>query len=274
MRHSALFRPETPNEFPKLQRLYEMAKQDFWDESTVIDWDRPLDLPLERRRPLAKILSIVYYGERAALEVAAQLIGLVEDEECKFVLAAQVIEEAKHVSVFRRLLGRLDQIHPVNLWSRLVLEDLVRTRDPVAKMIGMQLIVENFANHLFKHLQDVVPDEHVREVLSYVQRDEKKHTGLAALYLPTLLAGVPRWRLPMILARQAFWSTCLERSVYAHRREAAILGIDLHDAMIKGIASQERLVEQIGSARGIWRSKLLEKLTLRNYERLQRQATK
>lgn len=266
MLRSDLFRPETPNQFPKLQRLFEMAKEDFWNDSTVIDWERPLELPTERRRPLAKILSIVYYGERAALEVAAQLIGMVEDEECKFVLAAQVIEEAKHVSVFRRLLSRLDQIHPVNLWSRLVLEDLVRTKSPVAKMVGMQLIVENFANHLFHHLRGAVPDPHVREVLSYVERDEKKHTGLAALYLPTVLPKVPRWELPLLLGRQLYWSACLERTVHAHRREAAALGIDLHAAMVKGIRSQEKLIAQIGS-RGIWRSKLLERLTLRQYER-------
>ena len=60
---------------------------------------------------MAKMLSLIYYGERAALEVSAQLVPLVDDEQAKFVLACQVIEEAKHVSAFRRLLKKLDR-HP------------------------------------------------------------------------------------------------------------------------------------------------------------------
>src|SRR5436190_23986557 len=95
---SGLFRADVKNDNPRLERLFEQAKQDFWNESTVIDWSRDFVLPKAQRRPLARILSIIYYGERAALEVSAQLLGMVEDEQAKFVLAAQVIEEAKHVS--------------------------------------------------------------------------------------------------------------------------------------------------------------------------------
>src|SRR5688500_9351169 len=152
MTPDVLFSAVSRNDFPRLERLFEMAKQDFWNESTVIDWERPLELPHEMRAPLARILSVVYYGERAALEVASQLLHMVDDEQAKFALAAQVIEEAKHVSVFRRLLGKLDRIYPVTPWSRRVLSDLVRVRSAPAKLIGMQLIVENFANHLFHYL--------------------------------------------------------------------------------------------------------------------------
>lgn len=258
----SLFRPDTSNDFPRLERLFEMAKNDFWNESTVIDWDRPLELPQEMRTPLARILSIVYYGERAALEVASQLIPMVDDEQCKFALAAQVIEEAKHVSVFRRLLTKLDRIHPVNFWSRRVLTDLVRTRSATAKLIGMQLIVENFANHLFHFLAKVVPDPHVKEVLRYVERDEKKHTGLAAIYLPRVLGGLRPWEIPYIKAKQMYWGFCLERTTYAHRHEAAALGIDLYDAMQKVLAGQDRIVSEMGTRRGIWKNRMLERISL------------
>jgi rubrerythrin len=250
-----------------------MAKKDFWDESTVIDWSRPLELPVPMREPLARILSIVYYGERAALEVASQLIPMVDDEQCKFALAAQVIEEAKHVSVFRRLLQKLDRIHPANRWSRMVLGDLVRTRSPAAKLVGMQLLVENFANHLFHFLGKAIPDPHVKEVLTYVERDEKKHTGLAAIYLPTVLARLHAWEVPYIKAKQMYWGFCLERTTYAHREDAAALGIDLHDAMTKVLSSQDRLVASMGTRRGIWKSATLERLSLAGFARFQRERT-
>ncbi len=259
---NAIFRADVPNDFPRLERLFEMAKRDFWNESEVIDWDRPLELPAEMRAPLARILSIVYYGERAALEVAAQLIALVPDEQCKFALAAQVMEEAKHVSVFRRLLERVDRIYPANFWSRRVLGDLVSIRHPVAKMIGMQLIVENFANHMFKALRQAIPDPHIKEVLSYVERDEAKHTGLAAIYLPPLLATLRPWEVPYLKAKQAYWSICLERTVFAHRRDAAAIGIDLADAMGKCLQSQHKIVESMGTRRGIWRNDLMERISI------------
>src|SRR5262245_31379505 len=138
-----LFDPRVADDHPRLERLFEMAKQDFWNESTVVDWKRDFTMPQRMRRALARILSIIYYGERAALEVSAQLLTMVDDEQAKFALAAQVIEEAKHVSVFRRVLGKLDEIHPADPWSRRILGDLVTTKHAAAKLIGMQLIVEN-----------------------------------------------------------------------------------------------------------------------------------
>ncbi|HLU67400.1 MAG TPA: ferritin-like domain-containing protein [Kofleriaceae bacterium] len=276
MSAGALFRSDTPNDFPRLERLFEMAKADFWNESTVIDWDRPLELPQRMRAPLARILSIVYYGERAALEVASQLIPMVQDEQAKFALAAQVIEEAKHVSVFRRLLTKLDRIYPVNTWSRLVLADLVRTRHPAAKLIGMQLLVENFANHLFHYLGKAIPDPHVKEVLAYVERDEKKHTGLAAIYLPTVLGKLRPWEIPFIKAKQMYWGFCLERTTYAHRHDATALGIDLYEAMQRVLRAQDKLVAEMGTRRGIWKSRTLERMSLsafRQYRDRMRAAT-
>lgn len=264
---STLFDPKVADDHPRLERLYEQAKRDFWNEATVIDWSRDFTMPQAMRRPLARVLSIIYYGERAALEVSAQLISMVRDEQAKFVLAAQVIEEAKHVSVFRRVLTKLDEIHPVDPWSRFLLTDLVRTRHPVAKLIGMQLIVENVANHLFVRIGDAVPDPLLKEVLSYVARDEKKHTGLAAIYLPSLLSTVGRLDVPLLKARQIFWAFCLDRTIYNHRADADALGIDLYDAMLKGLESQDRLVAQMGTRRAIWKNRFLENLSLRLYRR-------
>lgn len=261
----ALFSPHVSNDHPRLERLFEQAKQDFWNESTAVDWSKNFEIPAPMRRPLARILSIIYYGERAALEVSAQLVGMVRDEQAKLVLAAQAIEEAKHVSVFRRVLQKLDEIHPVDPWSRRLLGDLVRTKNPIAKLIGMQLIVENVANQLFVHIGDAVPDPLLKEVLRYVARDEKKHTGLAAIYLPTLLPELGPLDLPIVKARQVYWAFCLDRTIYNHRFDADALGIDLHDAMVKGLESQERLVAQMGTRRGIWKNRFLEGLSLRLY---------
>jgi rubrerythrin len=260
-----LFRPEIDVGMPRLERLFEQAKKDFWNDSTAIDWSQPLTLDDAQRRAMAKILSLIYYGERAALEVSAQLVRLVDDEQAKFVLACQVIEEAKHVSAFRRLLARLDEIQPCNPWVRRVLSDLLETRRASFKLVGMQLIVENIANQLFNIIHDAVPDPLLRKVLEYVSRDEKKHTGLAVLYLPKILKTVGPVESHLLWAKQVYWSFCVTEAIWQHRREARALGIDIKAALRKGIASQDHLIEQMGIRRGIFKSPTLEKLAIARY---------
>ncbi len=219
---------------------------------------------------MAKVLSLIYYGERAALEVSAQLVPLVDDEQAKFVLACQVIEEAKHVSAFRRLLKKLDDIHPANPWVRRVLSDLIATRHASFKLVGMQLIVENIANQLFHIIHEHVEDPLIRKVLEYVGRDEKKHTGLAVLYLPKILEQVGFVESHFLWAKQIYWTFCVSQAIWDHRREAAALGIDIQQGLRKGIAAQDHLVEQMGIRRGIFKSKTLENWVLSVYDREKR----
>jgi rubrerythrin len=261
-----LFRAEIAEGHPRLERLFEQAKRDFWNDSTAINWDQPLTLDDVERRALAKIFSLIYYGERAALEVSAQLLPLVEDEQAKFVLACQVIEEAKHVSAFRRLLLQLHTILPCDPWARRVLADLVATPRPVFKLVGMQLIVENIANQLFHIIRERLNDPLVRQVLEFVARDEKKHTGLAVIYLPSVLKKVGFLEAQLLQAKQLYWSFCISSAIWNHRREADALGIDIRTALKRGIAGQDRLVEEMGVRRGIFKNELLEKLVIGMYQ--------
>jgi rubrerythrin len=261
-----LFRPEIDANHPRLERLFEQAKQDFWNDSTAIDWDQPLTLSMPERKAMAKILSLIYYGERAALEVSAQLVPMVEDEQAKFVLACQVIEEAKHVSAFRRLLLKLDAIQPCNKWVRRTLVDLVKVKKASLKLVGMQLIVENIANQLFHVIHDAVSDPLLRKVLEYVGRDEKKHTALAVLYLPNVLKKVGLVEAQHLYLRQVYWSFCISSAIWDHRREADALHIDIRSALQKGIDAQDRLVEQMGMRRAIFKNRTLEKLVINMYE--------
>jgi rubrerythrin len=260
-----LFRPEIDDHHPRLARLFEQAKRDFWNDSTAIDWEQPLKLSPELRRALARVFSMIYYGERAALEVSAQLVAAVDDEDAKFVLSAQVIEEAKHVSAFRRLLGRLDAIHPCSRYARWVLTDLVRVRKPVAKLLGMQLLVENVANQLFKQIHDAVDEPLVRQVLDYAARDERKHTALAVAYLPELLPKLSWLEVQALQARELYWQFCIASAVWEHRRDAAALGIDIRTGLERALEAQDRLIEQMGTRRGIFKSRALERLALSFY---------
>ena len=70
--HVDLFAQEVPQRFPKLQGVFEKSKRDFWNETTDVNWEQGLTLPADKRAALARVLSIIYYGERAAVIVGVR----------------------------------------------------------------------------------------------------------------------------------------------------------------------------------------------------------
>lgn len=246
-----LFAAQIPDEHPRLLNLYEKAKRDFWNETDAVDWDQPITLSPEERVAMAQLLSITYYGERAALTIAAQLVAAVADEEARLVLAAQVIEEAKHVAAFQRLLPRLDRIHPPSTFARRLLTDMVRVDEPAAKFAGMHLFIENIANHVFSVLRGAVDDPLVRTVLEYVARDEKKHTAIAVMYLPTLLEKLPRHKVLWLEAKQVKWVALGMGMVTDGYAPARVLGIDLAKAGKRALKTHYRLRSQLSTTRGL-----------------------
>jgi len=248
---SALFEERLPDRFPKLVNLYEKAKRDFWNETTTIDWDQPITLSPEQRTSLARLLSITYYGERAAMTIAGQLVASVPDEEARQVLACQVIEEAKHVGAFQRLLKKLDRIYPASFFARRFLVDLIETEEPTAKLVGMHLFVENIANHSFNALRESLTDPLVRQVLEYVARDEKKHTAIAVLYLPALLQKLPPHKAAWLYAKQVKWLTMGLLMVKDGYEDARKLNVDLAQAGQKALRQHYKLREQMASTRGL-----------------------
>jgi rubrerythrin len=248
---SFLFEEKLPDRFPRLTSLYEKSKKDFWNETTAVDWDQPLTLSPDERKALAHVLSIIYYGERAAMTIAAQLVVTAKDEEARQLFAAQTIEEAKHVGAFQRLLARLDRIHPPSFFARRLLTDLIDTEEPAAKLTGMHLFVENIANHTFQAVRASVQDPLVQKVLEYVARDEKKHTAIAVLYLPTLLKELPLWKIAWLEAKQVKWLALGLGMVRDGYEDARLLHIDLAAAGQKAFREHHRLRAQMETTRGL-----------------------
>jgi rubrerythrin len=246
-----LFTPELPQGHPRLKHLYEKAKSDFWNETTDIDWDRGITLPTEHKKALARLLSITYYGERAALTIASQLVATVNDEEARQVLACQVIEEAKHVGAFQKLIPLLGEIAPPSFFARKLLTDLVKTEDVAEKMVGMHLFVENIANHTLSSLQKSVEDPLINDVLGYIARDEKKHTAIATLYLPELLKDLSAYGATRLKAKQAKWVMLGLGMVWDGYEASRVLGIDLASAGQKALKDHYRLLERMSSTKGL-----------------------
>ena len=197
----------------KLADLYTKAKQNQWDADRQIDWTRPVDpggkiLDEERMAILrmaflqklsgaqretfnahysAWILSQLLHGEQGALMVAGELVCEVPDYEAKLYVASQAMDEARHVEVFERYIRKLDKIYPAQPILKSILMDIMGTPHWQAKMVGMQVILEGLALGTFINVRVATGCELLRELLTYVTKDEARHVAFGNLYLTTAI---------------------------------------------------------------------------------------
>ena len=248
--------------FPSLDRSYEASKRQFWNDTKVLDdlieRHGRVTLPEAQREALRKLFSIIYYGEIVALQISAELIPLVEDLDAQKVLATQVVEEAKHVTAFQRYLTLLGgEIPPVNFFCKQVLEGVRATRSPALKLLGMQLLVENLAHHLFLEIRSHVDEPVLRDLLRYIDQDEAKHVGLARNYLPHVLARAGKFETAKILGYSLFWGVCLLSAGYQLKEEAHRLDIDVAKGFRRVTREHRKLVNNLG-----WFWRICTRITL------------
>ena len=133
-----------------LLELYEKGKKQQWDASTRLDWsleldpENPMQLKDEalsihdtdywrkmtdkekgwlRQNLQANQISQFMHGEQGALIATAKIVGTVPDMNAKFYAATQVMDEARHVEAYKRLLHeKFDLAYPINPSLKTLLE--------------------------------------------------------------------------------------------------------------------------------------------------------
>lgn len=198
-------------EMEELRRLYCKATESQWIAERDIDWDRPIDrerfgstplgaaIPIEKtsywksldeetvwelaRRTAAFRLSNFLHGEQGALMVAAQLVNAVPHTDAKFYAATQTMDEARHVEVFARYINKLDEVRPIAKPLKDVLDETLRTDDWLKKLVGMQIVVEGLALYSFREMRNITEEPLLKELLTYVARDEARHHAYGVQYV-------------------------------------------------------------------------------------------
>ena len=134
----------------KLLNLYEKGKKQQWDAGTRIDWSQDLDpenpmMMDDRAVPIwgspiwdkltekervrvrhnlqAQTLSQFMHGEQGALIATAKIVQTVPGVDAKFYAATQVMDEARHVEAYARLLHeKFELAYPITPGLRTLLE--------------------------------------------------------------------------------------------------------------------------------------------------------
>lgn len=198
-------------EVEELRRLYVKATEAQWVAERDLDWDRPIDLeafastpiggalPIDRasywqklpaemrreatRRMASFRLSNFLHGEQGALMVASQLVNAVPHTDAKFYAATQTMDEARHVEVFARYIQKLDEIRPIAEPLKRILDATLTTGDWLKKLVGMQIVIEGLALFSFKEMRSLTREPLLKELLTYVGRDESRHHAYGVQYV-------------------------------------------------------------------------------------------
>ena len=193
----------------RLEELYKKAKREQWNADNELDWSLPVDPAgkiLDEERSAfrsmkffqrlsqtqrdafnahnsAHILSQILHGEQGALMVAAELVAAVPDYEAKLYAASQAMDEARHVEVFERYIRKLDRVYPIAPPLRAILTRILEAKHWQSKTVGMQVILEGLALGTFINVRAATSCDLLRELLTYVTRDEARHVAFGNLYL-------------------------------------------------------------------------------------------
>src|SRR5207244_114871 len=206
-----VFRWEYEDARDALVRLYEKAKNLQWNTNTRIDWSQDLDpenpqeLPDEsvsifgseiwnrltarekanvRRHAQAWQLSQFLHGEQGALICTAKIVQQVPSVDAKFYAATQVMDEARHVETYTRLLHeKFELAYPSTPTLQRLLHDVLSDARWDMTYLGMQVLIEGLALAAFATIRDQAKNRLAAAVNAYVMQDEARHVAFGRLAL-------------------------------------------------------------------------------------------
>jgi hypothetical protein len=210
---------EYTNARQRLARLYENAKRDQWNATSRLDWSIDVDpekglMPdpaigiygteiwqrldarqIERLRHEAITWQLCQFlhGEQGALLATSQIVNSVPWYEAKMYGATQVMDEARHVEVYRRfILEKLGNEYEVNAELKKLLDQILEDSRWDIKFLGMQIIVEGLALAAFGTLRDTTTNALLRDLTAAVMEDESRHVAFGVLSLREYCQELPQ----------------------------------------------------------------------------------
>lgn len=211
--HTATIDWTCPSDQAEMAALYARAKRGQWSADdlpwhTSVDLDNPALhlLPYDSFDPsvaarhgvrlnhtetrrltqsmCAWMLSQFLHGEQGALMAAAQVTEAVPFFDGKLYGATQVMDEGRHVEVFRRYLDeKLQKTYHINDNLFVIIDALMRDSRWDMKFLGMQIMIEGLALGAFGMLYKLTNEPLLRQMLRSVIADEARHVhyGVVAL---------------------------------------------------------------------------------------------
>ncbi len=175
--------------------LYEEAVQRQWSSATDIPWEtlQPLDDDIERA--MCQLCTFLTEVEFIAGDTPGQWVPRVSNEhfETKLFLCSQIMDEARHLDVFRKRAlangGGLLQASPTSS-----LRALINAKDFTEMSVLMHVQAEGFIQSMFRMGELIAQNEAEKRIFRLCAQDESRHLGYGVMYLKYVLEHEPERR--------------------------------------------------------------------------------
>ncbi len=207
----AHFRWEYDDGRAGLLQLYEKGKRQQWNAAERIDWSQDLDpenpmllddrviaiygtdiwnkMTQKEQRQVrhhlqAAQISQFMHGEQGALIATAKIVQSVPNIDAKFYAATQVMDEARHVEAYSRLLHeKFELAYPITHGLKSLLENGLSDSRWDMTYLTMQILIEGLALAAFQRIRDQSKNPLAAAVNAYVMQDEARHVAFGRLAL-------------------------------------------------------------------------------------------
>jgi hypothetical protein len=124
------------------------------------------------------------HGEQGALIATAKIVQTVPDLDSKFYAATQVIDEARHIEAYSRLLHeKFELAYPITPGLKSLLDQGLSDSRWDMTYLTMQILIEGLALAAFQRIRDQAQNPLAAAVNAYVMQDEARHVAFGRLAL-------------------------------------------------------------------------------------------
>jgi hypothetical protein len=174
--------------------LYEEAVQRQWSSATDIPWRELEPLPDNIERAMCQLCTFLTEVEFIAGDTPSQWLPRISNDhfETKLFLATQVMDEARHLDVFRKRAlanggGLLKSSPTTNLRT------IINAKDFTEMSSIMHVQAEGFVQSMFRMGELVASNDVEKRMFRMCAQDESRHLGFGVMHLKYVLETEP-WR--------------------------------------------------------------------------------
>jgi hypothetical protein len=213
--------------------LYDEAVMRQWNSVTDIPWDKLEKLPDDIEKSVCQMCTGLTEVEFVAGDMPAKWMCHINHDfhEVKLFLATQIMDEARHLDVFRKRAlangGGLLSASPAN---QELLGAILHASDYTTASALMHIFGEGFVLTLFRQGEFLAPTEVEKKIFRMCMQDEARHVGYGVKHLQYLLERHPEREAEihkiLDVGEQAIFALTLEPQTVEPRAILAGGGLD------------------------------------------------
>lgn len=252
-----------------LYRLYEKAKHEQWNASTDVDWSAlsaMRALPPIVRQATANVQTQLHYGELGALMVTSKIVAKAPDLIATYYGSTQVMDEARHVEFFSRVIRGLGVTGAVSPHLERLCKEVFESDTAEELLLGMQVIIEGLAQTTFvegaalarKMDLEASGIEELKAMnllfadylMRYVGHDESRHVAFGVYYLAQRFPELTKARKDELQNKSDHWSSLVDATIASTRDDMAMVGIDVDHLALRCTRDRQHRLARIGLLTG------------------------